>query len=65
MSLRYQRSEDVPNGVLAARLDYLAGKVGIIDFGRLEMRVPAEVDQDADLVMAEAARRLRKIGDEP
>lgn len=61
MSVKYQ-SKDVPDGVLADRLDELADIVS----GNRErigaeftMRIPAECDRDADLVMAEAARRIR------
>jgi hypothetical protein len=66
MSTRYKRSEDVPNEILAARLDDLAKVITTTD-KRMDsefcMRIPAELDRDADLVMAEAARRLRAIND--
>ncbi|WP_305043860.1 hypothetical protein [Geoalkalibacter sp.] len=62
MSTKYRKSADVPNEVLAARLDELADVVST-GRGRMDseftMRVPAELDRDADLVMAESARRLR------
>lgn len=62
MSRKYTASKDVPNEVLADRLDELAtavtkGRDGISEF---TMRIPAECDRDADLVLCEAARRLRE-----
>jgi hypothetical protein len=62
MSTRYKRSEDVPNETLATRLDELAKVVTTGTFGsEFSMRVPAELDRDADIVMAEAARRIRSL----
>ena len=64
MSRNYKKSEDVPNHVLAERLAELAGVItrpGPLDVHEFKMRIPAEVDHDADLVMAEAARRLKKL----
>lgn len=61
MSTQYKSSRDVPTEVLAARLnelaDVVAQKRGRID-AEFTMRIPAECDRDADLVMSEAARRL-------
>lgn len=61
MSTQYQSGKDVPTEVLAARLNELADVVArkrdrIGD--EFTMRIPAECDRDADLVMSEAARRL-------
>jgi len=62
MSTKYEYGRDVPLDVLCKRLDQLSDAVTegqarvACEFG---MRVPAEVDYDADLVLAEAARRLR------
>jgi len=62
MSTSYKRSEDVPTAILAARLKDLAE---VCTRGGLpsefSMRVPAELDRDADLVMSEAARRLTAV----
>lgn len=63
MSTQYQHSRDVPTNVLADRLDELSsavtkGQAGMHEF---YMRIPAELDHDADLVLAEAARRLRQL----
>ncbi len=64
MSRKYKRSSDVPNEVLAARLFELALAIPNKNLreGELTMRIPAEVDRDADLVIGEAARRLRARG---
>ena len=65
MSTTYKSSKDVPSYVLADRLDELARVVTNRNCAEVRlpsefsMSVPAEPDRDADLVMAEAARRLR------
>ena len=63
MSTQYKRPEDVPTEVLADRLDELADvickKRDRID-AEFTMRIPAECDRDADIVLSEAARRLRE-----
>jgi hypothetical protein len=67
MSTIYKRCKDVPTELLARRLKELAqacerGFRSLpLDF---TMRVPAEVDRDADLVMSESARRLAILGAE-
>jgi len=52
--------------VLADRLKELSSVVSN-NRDRMEseftMRIPAEVDRDADLVLMEASRRLRNIGE--
>ena len=64
MSTKYKRSKDVPTSVLCKRLDELSEAVTKGDhcirreFG---MRVPAELDYDADVVIAEASRRLMEL----
>lgn len=67
MSRQYSSSHEVPNRVLADRLDELSiavGQKGDARDSELTMRIPAEVDRDADLVLAEAAKRLRERGDD-
>jgi hypothetical protein len=64
MSTQYQSGKDVPTEVLAARLNELAHVVAqkrdrIGD--EFTMRIPAECDRDADLVMSEAAVRLEAL----
>jgi len=64
MSNQYDNSRDVPNEKLIARLEELSdavtcGKEGLDR--EFTMRIPAECDRDADLVLAESARRLREL----
>lgn len=64
MSTQYQSSKDVPTEVLAARLNDLAHVVAQrrdCIGAEFTMRIPAECDRDADLVMAEAARRMQAM----
>ncbi len=68
MTTKYKYGDHVPNEVLATRLDELADAV----IARMKndpapmdreftCRIPAEMDRDADLVLSEAARRLRQL----
>ena len=64
MSNKYKQGDSVPNLVLADRLDELATAItkGADTINReFTMRVPAEFDRDADLVMSQAAKRLREF----
>lgn len=63
MSNQYKHGDYVPTDVLANRLDELSDAVTKGDAGRNEfsMRVPAEMDRDADLVLDAAAKRLREL----
>lgn len=64
MSAQYHKGEDVPTDVLADRLDELSNAITDgkdATSAEFTMRVPAEYDRDADLVLAEAARRLRMV----
>ena len=61
--MTYRDSSDIPNSVLADRLDALSDAVtkGRDAVAReFTMRVPAEHDRDADLVLSEAADRIRR-----
>ena len=63
MSHQYKTGDHIPTEVLAARLDELSdavtkGEAGMHEF---HMRIPAERDRDADLVLHEAAKRLREM----
>lgn len=66
MSTKYMLGKDVPTEVIADRLDYLSEVVANrrphdrVD-REFTMRIPAEVDRDADLVLSEAATRLREM----
>lgn len=64
MSTLYQSSKDVPTEILSARLNQLSHVVSSnrerID-AEFTMRIPPEVDRDADLVMSEAAVRIEAL----
>ena len=63
MSTKYQKSRDVPVQVIIQRLRELSDAVtgGRESQDReFTMRIPAECDRDADLVIAEAARRIEQ-----
>lgn len=63
MTTKYRESKDVPTDTLCSRLDELSNAITKGEKGMFEfyMRIPAELDHDADLVLAEAARRLRAV----
>ena len=64
MSTKYKKSSDVPLDVLLKRLDELADAVtNGRDFKDREftMRIPAEFDRDADLVISEAMNRIKAL----
>ncbi len=64
MSTKYRDKDDVPSEVLCSRLDELANAVtqGSKGLNReFSMRIPAEHDRDADLVLSAAARRIRQL----
>jgi len=63
MSHQYKHGDRIPTEVLAKRLDELSdavtkGEAGLHEF---YMRIPAEMDRDADLVLHAAAKRLREL----
>ena len=62
MSKKYDNSRDVPTEALTNRLYELSDAVTCGQKGldsEFTMRIPPECDRDADLVLAESARRLR------
>jgi hypothetical protein len=64
MSTKYKDGDTVPTAVLANRLKELSDVVAQgPDAVRREfvMRVPAERDRDADLVLSDASRRLMEL----
>jgi len=63
MSRKYKNASDVPADVICKRLEELSDAVTKGDKGshQFTMRIPAEVDRDADIVLDEAARRLKQI----
>ena len=66
MSTKYRNSRDVPLDAIIARLkelsDAVAGGSKSVD-REFVMRIPAECDRDADLVIDEAASRLIQLRD--
>jgi len=60
MSRYYETTKHVPNKVIANRLRELSAASKNRDLREREftMRIPAECDRDADLVLMEAARRI-------
>lgn len=68
MSREYKKCSDIPNEVLARRLSELSDAVvarmqdkPLTFESEFTCRIPAELDRDADLVLMEAANRLRAI----
>jgi len=64
MSTKYKSSKDVPLNVITARLEELVDAIirpGEFNDNEFTMRIPAECDRDADLVISEAGRRLNAI----
>ena len=58
MSTKYEDPKLVPTSVLIERLKELADALTKGNRDELTMRIPAEVDRDADIVLMEAAKRL-------
>ena len=65
MSIKYKSGEEVPSNILADRLDELSK---VISKGHdapfsneFTMRIPAECDRDADIVLSAAAQRIRDL----
>ena len=59
MSTKYEDPKLVPTSVLIERLKELADAIAKGNRDELTMRIPAEVDRDADIVLMEAAKRLK------
>ena len=64
MSRTYENGSEVPMEVLISRLHEIASVISKGDHHELTMRIPAEVDRDADLVVSEAGMRLKRLGEE-
>jgi len=58
MSTKYEEPRLVPTSVLIEPLKELADAIAKGNRDELTMRIPAEVDRDADIVLMEAAKRL-------
>lgn len=68
MSNKYKYGDYIPNSLLASRLDELADAIVAKMKGNsasfnseFTCRIPAEMDRDPDLVISEAAKRLREL----
>lgn len=61
MSTEYKDAADVPTMILVERLGVLSDAVAKNSLGEFDMRVPVEVDRDADVVLLEAAKRLATL----
>lgn len=64
MSRKYKNSAEVPSEVLCNRLDKLSDAVtkGKENVNReFYMSIPAEVDNDADLVLCGASMRIKQL----
>ena len=59
--IKYEKPEDVPTEELSSRLEVLSDAVANRNMSEFYMRIPAEVHHDADLVLAEAAQRLKRL----
>lgn len=64
MSDKYKHGDTVPPGVIAKRLDELSEAVtkGRDAINReFTMRIPCELDRDADVVLSRAAQLARQV----
>ena len=64
MSTAFSEYDDVPSGILIARLNELSNAVANgreAIYREFFMSVPAQFDYDADLVLAGAARRIETL----
>ena len=61
MSNYYKNIKEVPTSVLITRLKELSMAVSKHDINEFTMRIPAELDRDADIVLLEAADRLEYL----
>jgi hypothetical protein len=64
MSTKYKHGDRVPSDVICKRLHELASAVSEGRSGierEFYMRIPAELDHDADLVIGGAARRIEEL----
>ena len=66
MSSKYKHGDIVPTAVLCARVKELIKAITARDSGRsidreFDMRIPAELDRDADLVLSQIVRRIQQL----
>ena len=64
MSTNYNHNDRVPSETICTRLDELAHAVTLGHEAvtrEFTMRIPAELDHDADIVLSEASRRINEL----
>ncbi|MDH5573660.1 MAG: hypothetical protein OEY89_17985 [Gammaproteobacteria bacterium] len=63
MSNKYKAGDNIPSEVLCKRLDELSNAVTKGQYGMREfdMRIPAELDRDADIVLMLASKRIKEL----
>ncbi len=64
MSTKYSNRKEVPTDIICSRLNELSDAVAKGNQGEFTMRVPAELDRDADIVLCEASIRLSQSNKE-
>jgi hypothetical protein len=65
MTTQYKTTKEVPTEALIHRLRKLSNAVSDNRIDEFTMRIPAECDRDADLVLQEAADRLERMQWQP
>ena len=60
MSNKYKHGDEIPLTVIIMRLADLAKAVVKKDWSEFSMRIPAELDRDADLVLSDAAMKIKQ-----
>jgi hypothetical protein len=61
VSNKYKNPSDVPLEVICNRLSELSADIAKGDVSDFCMRIPAECDRDADIVLSEAVNRIKSI----
>lgn len=61
MSNKYKEEKEVPNDVIVSRLRELSTAVVKRDMREFSMRIPTELDRDADCVLSIAAARIARL----
>ena len=64
MSRKYKHGDVIPVDVIANRLKELAESAIKANWSDFSMRIPAELDHDADLVLMDAAMKLKSLSEE-
>lgn len=59
MSNKYKDSDHIPEDVIVGHLFELSDAVAARNMSEFTMSIPVQLDRDADVVISEAAKRLR------